>query len=276
MKTLLIAFAMILMTVNLSFAQSPEDKKIEQNDKTPHSTEKLIVVDYKSFKRYVELERSGQKTLPPTIETGAVKGKLKKLGIEVDVTKNWARSKDKKRIAYFSPDKKGVIVVDAPAKSVNIFNSNGAIVCKIYTQKPPVGLLGFSETRLFDFVGGFDDYDNGFYIYDLSGKLLKKVEDGGLVDAFMVSNGQKNLVVASELSGGGGAIILYDMDGNEKWRLNTAIGDHSIIQFSSDDKFLLVKMPVYVIDPQKPAKNRRYYLFDVTTGQLLASGDYEE
>lgn len=237
---------------------------------------KIEVKDYKSFKSYVENEQSKLKTKPLTTENGHIKDKLKKAGIEFNTTDDWARSKDRKKLAVVSPDKKGVAIIDATTQSVNIFNPKGEIVRAIPFPEKLVGRIGFSDTRLFDFKELLFDPRGGFFIYNLSGRLVKKVDDSGIIDAFIVANNQRYLAVTSTLPEAAGFFILYDMDGTELWRRNTVIGTNPQIKFSLDDKFVLVKMPVYWLNHRGEPKERKLYIFNVKDGRLLSDEHYED
>lgn len=233
---------------------------------TSVDTKDAEVKDYKGFKNYTEKEQSKLKTKPLTIENGPVKDKLKKQGIEFSPTDSSVYSKDLKRAAYSSPDKKGIAVLDGTTRIINILNPKGEIVRKIPFPEKLEGLIGFSDTRLFDFKGGFGDYDGGFFIYDLSGRLIKNVKDSGMVDAYMVSNNQKYFTVTGGLPGKEDFFILYDMNGNELWRRKTIISERPVIQFSLDDKFVLLKMTM----------SHKLYLFSVEEGKLISEENYEE
>jgi outer membrane protein assembly factor BamB len=185
-------------------------------------------------------------------------------------------SREKKKIAYLSPDKKGVVIIDGNTQSINIFNPKGQQIGKIPLRKFPKGPLGFSDTRLFDFNGGLINSAGGFYIYDFSGKLIKKVDNGGIVSAFMVSNNQKYLAVQAGRPETGDYFALYDMDGNELWRHKTDIGGYTNIQFSLDDKYLLVKMPLYWTNNTGDPKSQKLYIFDVSNGNLTSEEHYED
>ena len=236
----------------------------------------IQVKDYKSFKEYVAKEDASLNIKPESTDNGPVKDVLKKLGIEFTLGTEWARSKDKKRVAVLSPDKKGAAVIDSTTRSVNIFNPKGKIVRKIPFPDKLVGRVGFSDTRLFDFKELLYDSRGGFFVYGPSGQLVKQVDDSGIVDAFMVSHNQKYLAVTSTLPGATGFFILYDMEGGEIWRQNTVVGSNPVIQFSRDDKFVLVKMQSYWLSHRGESKERKLYVFSVTDGKLVSEEHYAD
>lgn len=224
------------------------------------------VRDYGSFKKYVEFEQSKLTTKPLTLDSGGGRNKLKKMGIEFAPGRNWAYSKDRKKTAYLSPDRKGVALVDGATRSVNILNDKGEVIQRIPVKRPIEGLLGFSETRFFDFKGGFGDYEGGFYIYDFNGELVRSVADSGIVDRFAVSNNQKYFAITSGTPDFGDFIALYDMQGERIWRTKIdALGD-SEIMFTRDDKFLLLKVP----------GTKTAYLFFTGTGEQISKEQYAE
>ena len=232
------------------------------------------VRDYASFKKYVEFEQSKLTAKPLTIDNGGGRNKLKKMGIEFSPKMNWARSKDKKRLAYLSPDRKGVALMDHVTRSVNILGANGEILRRIPFPPKIEGFVGFSTTRLFDFKGGFGDSDGGFYVYDNAGRLIKKVEDCGTVDVFMVSNNQKYVFVTASLPDVGDFVVMYDMNGVELWRKQTEMGGKTEIRFSLDDEYVLVKMPIYWVKGN--ARANQLYLFRVDNGELISEEHYED
>jgi hypothetical protein len=238
------------------------------------SSEKIEVKDYKTFQLYQESELLKLKRRPLTIDTGAVLEKLKKIGIEFPQGRIWGQSNDRTKTAYISLDRKGIAVIDGRARVFEILNPNGDVLRKIPFAKYPKGIIAFSESRLFDLGGAFEDQLRGFYIYDNSGKFVKYVNDSGNVSRYKVSNNQKYIAVQSGLPDTGDFVILYDMNGNELWRQKTSIGEYPDLQFSLDDKYLLVKMPRYWTNNTGEPESQKLYLFNVNTGAVISEEHY--
>lgn len=270
MRSIIALFLISIFTATLS-AKDPAPATAQAVSSTstvtlPVKAQDAEVRDYKGFKTYIENEQSKLKTKPLTIENGGVKDKLKKQGIEFSPIDISANSKDRKRRAYLSPDKKGIAVLDGTTRIIDILNPKGEIVKKIPFPKKLEGLIGFSDSRLFDFKGGFGDFEGGFYIYDLSGQLIKKVKDCGIVDLYMVSNNQKYFAVTGGFSETKNFFILYDMNGNELWRWKTIPNGDAQIQFSINDKYVLLKIPWA----------RKLYLFNIDYGKIISEENYED
>ncbi|MDO8805230.1 MAG: hypothetical protein Q7R35_12445 [Elusimicrobiota bacterium] len=236
-------------------------------------TKKIEVKDYKGFKSYIENEQAKLKTKPLTIENGTVKDKLKKIGLEFSPARRWAHSKDGEKTAYPSPDKKGISVVNNKLQQVEIYNANGTIIRKVPFSKYPAGAIAFSDARLFlvkEDVGGCF----GFEIYNFSGELFKNI-DKECVDGYVVSNKQKYFAVTSGSPKIGDYFVLYNMDGDELWRKKVVLGGKAEIQFSSDDKFAIVKMPIYWEGTEnKSRKERKLYLFDIENKKIISEENY--
>lgn len=241
---------------------------------TASKTRRIAVKDYKSFKEYVANEESYLKTKPITTDNGPVRGKMKEIGIELNPGVEIAKSKDRKKIAIISPDKKGLVLINGVAQKISIVTSEGKILHEIPIGKISKGRLGFSNSRLFCFKeNGVEYQGDGFEIYDFTGEVVKKVDGIGSVESYMVSNNQKFLAVTSGVPNDGDSVRLYNMEGVEVWKHKVAVGGGAQIKFSQDDKYLLVKMPVYWISGK--ANSKKLYVFDAGNGGLISEENYE-
>ena len=238
-------------------------------------TEKNEVKNYKSFTKHVENEHRKLKVTPTTIENGPIKSVLREKGIEFSTRSIRASTKDNTKVAYQSPDKKGISLLDTKLRHVEIYNSNGEIIRTVPLPKFPDGAIAFSTNRLFVIKGCFG-WRQGFEIYDLSGNLVKDVDED-CVDGYVVSNNQKYFAVTGGMPSTGDFFIIYDMDGNEVWRQKVVLGGDAKIQFSLDDKFAIVKMPIYWDGVNnKSRKERKVYLFDIFGHKLISEENYEK
>jgi len=242
-------------------------------------TKKIEVKDYKSFREYVANEEVYLKTKLVTTDNGQVKEKLKKIGIHFEEGRLAAESVDGDKIAYVSPDKKGIAVVYREEKTINLFDPEGVLLEKVQMKKQPVVRVGFSKSRVFEFKGNFDDWIGGIDVYDFSGKLIKSITDSGDVQDYMLSHNQKWLAIST-----GGLpdddrtyFILYDMNGKEIWRRETMAVSHPQMEFSRDDKYISLKLPTYFTDVKNPKSVgfKWAYVFRVSDGHLISEGHYE-
>lgn len=259
-------------------AQLPNGDNGNHKDKPGYkvevATETIKVKDYKSFRNYTENEQSKLKTKPLTIETGGVKDKFMKMGMEFSPKRRWAQSNDGK-IAYPSPDKKGIALIDNKLQHIEIYAVNGEVIRRIPFSKYPEGGIAYSDTRLFlikEEIGGCF----GFEIYNSSGVIIKSIGKE-CVDGYIVSNNQKYFAVTSGSPYIGDYFVLYSIDGVELWRQKVLIGGNAEIQFSLDDKFAIVKMPVYWEANEKKTRNKRkVYLFDIENRKVISEENYEK
>lgn len=239
-------------------------------------TGKNEVKDYASFKKHVENEYKKLKVIPTTIETGPVRNVLRKKGIELSSATIWATSKDGFRHAWQSPDNKGVAVIDGKSRQIEIYNATGELRRKIPFSKYPDGSLAFSDTRLF-IVKPCLSYDLGFEIYNSSGTLIKDYKEE-CVDGYLVSNNQKYFAVIAGAPNTGNYFVLYDMEGNELWRQSIVLGGNvKSLQFSLDDRFAILKMPIYWEGTGNQFRHeRKVYLLDIENRRLMSEENYEK
>ncbi|MHB0997330.1 MAG: hypothetical protein ACYC2I_13250 [Elusimicrobiales bacterium] len=246
---------------------------------TVSKQKQIEVKDYKSFKEYVANEGALLKTKPVTTDDGPVKEKLKKIGVHFEEGRLAAESADGDKIAYVSPDKKGIAVVYRGEKTINLFDPEGVLFKKVQMKKQPVVRVGFSQNRVFEFKGDFEDWIGGIDVYDFSGKLIRSIADSGDVQDYMLSHNQKWLAISA-----GGLpdddrtyFILYDMNGEEIWRRETMAVSHPQMEFSRDDKYVSLKLPTYFTDVKnsKSVGFKWVYVFRVSDGHLISAGHYE-
>lgn len=239
---------------------------------------KTEVTSFISFHDYAAKEEAALKTQRVTIETGKVKDVLKKMGIELSDKLIYAFSKDGKKFAYKSPDKNGVAVIDGKSRHVEAYHANGKLLWRFPFLEYPDGIIAFSNTRLFVIGDGFGGCF-GFKVFNSDGKTIKEIKDE-CVEGYMVSNTQKYFAVTSFTSDLDNHFVLYDIDGNELWRQKGVIGDHAEIQFTLDDKFVLIKIPRYWEEDKKflPSKNvlkrNKAYVLDIGNHRVLSEEDY--
>lgn len=241
-------------------------------------TEKNEVKDYKSFLKYAD--KKEQEALKageaPLREPGSIV-KSEKDGIELSDNKLSGFNKAHTRIAALSSDGKGMIVIDEKAHKVTILDNKGNVVREgKYPKAEPPAI--FSKTRLLA-LRAFDG-PGGFNIYDYDGKLVSQVNPG-FVDGCVVSNNQKYFAITAE-NQLGAFFILYDMDGNELWRLNILNGAVADVKFTRDDKYAVVKFPSYVVtDKNNPTakeseKYRKLYIIDIAKHKIISEEDHEK
>lgn len=242
---------------------------------TSSEAEKIQVKDYTGFKKYTENEYKKLKVIPTTIENGPVNNVLKEKGIEFSTRSIRALSSDGEKVAYQSPDKKGISLLDKKLRHVEIYNGNGETIRTVPLPKFPDGVIAFSADRLFVIKGCFG-WRLGFEIYDSAGKLVKNIDEN-CIDGYVVSNNQKYFAVTGGMPDTGDFFILYDMAGNEVWRQKVIFGEDAKIQFSLDDKFAIVKMPIYWEGTEnKSRKERKVYLLDIENHKLVSEENYEK
>lgn len=245
------------------------------------------VNNYKSFLAYVAKEKAGLKIKEVTVENGQVKDVLKKMGIVISSHSRYGQTKDYFKTAYESPDKKSVALLDQKLKHIEMYNAAGELLGTVPYSKFIDGVLVFSESRLFAVRGCFG-WKYGFEIYDFSGKLVRDInEESNLCgEDFVVSNTQKYFAfLAMSRSPVAEYFVLYDMDGNEVWRKKRIMGGQAEIQFSLDDKFVIVKLPSYWEENKSAAptnphekvlKKNKVYVLDIENKKLLSEENYTD
>lgn len=248
---------------------------------TTAGTSATRVRSYKDFLAYVASEQAALKNPPLNTDTGPVKEVLRKMGFEFRPGYPWARDKERNRIATIFPDKKGILVLDWGSQSFNIYNPDGRLTQKIPLPKTTgrdSGGWAYSNSRLFDFkLNGFDYTGNGFDIYDHSGQLIKAISTDWAERSYMVSNDQKYVaIVAESIYRNHGYLLLYDMYGNKIWSRKIVLFDDAQIQFSPDDKFIVVKIPQFAIDPHEKPESRKLYLVRTRDGKLISEEQYAD
>lgn len=238
---------------------------------------KVEVKDYKSFKEYVANEEANLKTKPVTMNNGPIRNKLLKMGIAFPKDRTEVLSQDGSKHASQTSDKKWVSVIDDRNQTINVYGANGALLSSVPFSKYPEGAIAASKTRLFIISEGFEGR-RGFEIYDLSGKLLKDVTDG-YIDDHIVSNTQQYFAVTTRIPESETRLLLYDLNGNELWQHNLAQGWNTEVQFSLDDNFLIVKVPLYVDSTKEQSagklKEKKLYIFDVVSRKLVSEEAYD-
>ena len=273
MNKLILGFVLIA-----AYATSSAATQLPGNE-VKVSTETVQVKDYQSFFAYVTQEEAKLDKPKVMNDTGAVRRVLKE-EVEISSSTVWILKSDRSKLAYLSPNNIGFSVIDVKSHHVEVYNSNGKKVREIPLSKSIKGRLAFSDSKLFVFKGGFG-WDFGFEIYDNSGKLIKQstAED---VDGCVISNTQKFFAVTAGHPNNGDFFVLYDIEGNELWRYKTIVGAQSKIEFSLDDKFVIVKMPIYWDKDATTGKSTgkskqdKFFLFDVVNRKLIAEGNYEK
>lgn len=280
MKRLILAYILVAawmpypIVAQTSNGDNPKSAN-KDTYKAATSKDTTGIIDYKSFFEYIGREEKKLKTPKITNDTGAVRKVLKEKGIEFSSSTVWASTKDRSKLAYQSPDKNGVAVVDSQKKRIEIYSVNGEMLRAAPFSKYPTGPVAFSETRLF-VVKSCLSYDLGFEIYDFSGKLLKSISDS-CVRGYVVSENSKYFAITAGSPSAGKYFALYDMEGNELWRQKIEAGGGSQIQFSPDNRFAIVKVPTYWSGgDHKILKERKAYLFDVEKHELLSEENYEK
>lgn len=238
---------------------------------TVSKTKKIEVKDYKSFKEYVA-ESSATK-YPAAIASDAVKKKLIDMGITFQAGRTYGVAKDRRRVAYQTKNQKGVIVIDRELKQALLYNADGQQLKTVLFSEPPKGTMDFSDDAIFEINACFRE-EPGFKIFNLQGELVKTV-NGECVENHAISNGGKHFVVIAG-DKQGHWFTIYDKVGNALYRQKIDYGDAEII-FSRDDKYVLVKIPVYWEDgEQEVLKRKKMYLIDVMRRGLITDGNYEE
>lgn len=248
---------------------------------TTGGTSAARVRNYKDFLAYAASEQAALKNPPLNTDTGQVKEVLRKMGLEFRPGAHWARDKEYNRIATISPDKKGIWVIDRGSQSINIYNPAGKITHKIpfpKTTDRDSGGWAYSNSRLFDFkLNGFDYTGSGFDIYNHSGQLIKHIIADWAERSYMISNDQKHVaIVAESIYRNQGYLLLYDMEGNKIWSRKIVLCDDAQIQFSLDDKFIIVKIPQFTIDPHGKIESRKLYLVRTRDGKLISEEQYAD
>lgn len=242
---------------------------------TTSKHKQIEVKDYKSFNEYVSNEDAKRTTRPVTTDNSLFRNKMKAIGLDFSTTSRWSTTRNKKLTAYLSPDKRNVAVMDWTTKHVRIFDGKGGLLKNVPLSQYSDGVILFSDTRLFVIETGFRGC-SGFKVFNHSDDLLWKNTEI-CVDGYAVSNTYKYFAVAGDSLQNGSQFALYDMDGHVLLKETTAIGRQIEIQFSTDDKFVLVKMPFYWLKGNDDLlKKQKAYLFDTETKQLIKEESYEK
>jgi len=240
----------------------------------PATKEKRIEVkDYKSFKEYVAREKAYLKTKPVTTDNGPIRTKMAEMGVAFSPRSLYSLAKDKKSVAYQARNKKGIALVDKETKHVSLYHADGRLFETVSFLEMPDGAVDFSDNRLFMIKACFRG-SSGFEIYDFKGLLIKRIENG-CVENYLVSNSGKYFITIAG-SRQGHYLTAYDMSGETLFRSELPYGDAEIV-FSGDDRYALVRIPVYWKNYEKELFEKKgAYTFDIMKKQMISEDRYEE
>lgn len=242
----------------------------------------INVTDYNSFLNYAaqseQLAVKNGKPVTPRVKTGETI-RLKKENIELSERIPINQTADFKKDAYLAPSGK-VALVDKTTTTykVSILDRDGGLIKEGKLPKFRGSVLAFSDTRLF-LIGTILGSNGGFEVFDYDGKLIRE-NDPGFVSGYVISNTQKYFAVTAGRPDEQYYFVLYDMDGNEKWRQGVMHGGHVQLEFSRDDKFIVIKMPVYWIknkgDKESATKKKKLYVINLENKKIVSEETYEK
>lgn len=241
---------------------------------TPIKTKRVEVTDYKSFKEYIANEEVSLARPHKGIQLNH--DSVKFLNVKMELKKTAQGTNEE--VAYLSADKTKVGVFNRRDTSFKIFDEAGKVLKNvILSQFPLMGVFAFSESVIFAISPSFDG-PGGFEIFSPTGKFIKWV-DSGDVEGYVISNKDKYFAVTT-LDKDSAYFKIYDFDGNLLWEQAIVIGSKSVIQFSLDDRYAVVKLPKYWIrkSATPPYKSERrenkLYLIDVERKAIVSEEDY--
>ena len=232
------------------------------------------VKDYKTYLKYAaESEQVALKAgKAPSMSANDVV-RLKDEGIELSEAKPVSQTKDNRKEVYLGR-RKQVALYDKNTHKVKILDANGKSIRegKISKFSRDSGVLAFTETRVF-VIGGILESNGGFKIFDYAGKLIREVNPG-FVDGYAVSNTSKYFAVTAGGPKLPSYFILFDMDGKEVWKQQIPTTGHAKIDFSRDDRYAVIKLPIYWDKNVK--KERKLYVIDVSNLKIITEEEYEK
>ncbi len=238
-------------------------------------TSKIEVKDYKSF-----LEYNKRNTVSLSGDLGDIQLSSNAIIFPGNITKAFTRDEkgEKDEVEFLSMDGRQVGIFNLWDKSLKVLNTSGKEIRRVTLSHFPAGVqFAFSDKAIFAISPAFDG-PGGFELFNSTGMFVKWVASED-VAGYTVSNTQKYFAVTT-VGHYGYFFRLYDMNGEELWKQPIVDVGETQIKFSSDDRFAIVKIPIYWVKAKETdqhetvRKTNKLYVLDIENHKVISEEDY--
>jgi len=272
---------LVMLTAQMAFA-AKNDAGVLKSSATMAVEQEISTIAAKDVKNYKTFLEYANKTERLAVKAGKPAGLRSEdvvrvnrgnAKFELSLAKPIHTDAENKQISYLGADKQ-VAIYDVRSKTVSILDASGRVVREgVITPHPRgVGLITFSDTRIFEICGGIR-CTGGVKIFDYKGNLLKEVNPGTIFN-YAISHNKKYLAVTSGRRGEEAYFILYAQDGTELLREQLP-NTTAKISFTRDDDFVAVKIRPYCMFNSKTGcdltKSTKVYVIDVLGRKVLSN-----